>query len=504
LINKIRKSAIMLILVSVISIAIPVSFASDTAPVPATDTSGIDSYFKGVMEMIKTNHKGDVTDSKMLEGALKGMFQSADKFSVFFNKKEASDFITNINGNYKGIGVMISEIDGYVVISKVFSASPAEKAGLFTGDKIIEAAEKSIIGKTTEEAASIIRGEKGTKVIISIIRNGETIKGIEIERDDIKINPVVLRINNGIANIKLEMFNENTNIYLTKALEEADKQGVNKILLDLRNNPGGELWQAILVAQKFVPRGLITKVDYKADSMPDEEFYSYLDKVKYKLVVLVNENSASASEVVSGAIQDTKAGTLVGTKTYGKAKVQTLMPILTPAAYEKYKSQYGLSSVDIGELMSKYNVYPSENDQLGLVKLTVAYYYTPNGRMIDEKGLTPDVKIDDPKIEKSVDVNNISELSGIEDLKLYSSSTDILSAEKILTLMDYDINKPDTKMDLKTAVAISHFQKDSGIATANGVLDVVTQKIMNQKLEELRLKLDGQYAKGVELLGKTE
>lgn len=464
-------------------------------------TINTDEYFKGIMQMIQENYKGSVSDKTLIEGGLKGMLQSTDQYSVFFNNQEAESFLTNVNGNYKGIGVMISEEEGLILITKVFPGSPAEQSGIVAGDKIFEVEGKNIEGKSSEEAASLIRGEKGTSVSISILRGSQTIKDIKIIRDDIVVSPVTSRIVNDIQYIKLDSFNDNTYTFISQELEKADKHGISKILLDLRDNPGGELNQAIAVARKFVPKGLITTVDYQSENIPDQNYYSFLENSKYKLVVLVNQNSASASEILAGAIQDSKSGTLVGTKTFGKAKVQKLMPILTPEAYAKYKAQFGLNTVDIETLISKYNVIPNINEQMGIVKLTVAYYYTPKGRMIDEKGLEPDIKIENPTTKGNIDINSISELDLKSTSRLNASSLNVLNAEKILTLLGYDLNKPDMLLDLKTLTALSKFQKDTGI-TRTRALNNETQKKLNEKLEELRLELDLQYAKGIELLNK--
>jgi len=160
-------------------------------------------------------------------------------------------------------------------------------------------------------------------------------------------------------------------------LKQMDKNNIKKIILDLRDNPGGDVGQAVSIARKFVKKGLITKLDFKSESQKDEEYYSYLEELKYKLVVLVNENSASASEILAGAIQDTGSGILVGTTTFGKGKVQNLYPILTPEAVEKYRKTF----VNGYDLLEKHGIYPSDEEIIGWVKITTGEYYTPGGKI---------------------------------------------------------------------------------------------------------------------------
>lgn len=498
-VGKRLKLGLMSLLLVLCLVLPQAAFAQDAAPSQGQNAD-LD-YLKSVIDMIKEKYKGDVTDKQLIEGALKGMFGTMDPYTTYFTSDEAKSFLDEMDGSYVGIGVMISKIGDYCVIGKVFPGSPAEKAGIFIEDKIVEVNGKSVVGASTDETSKLIKGEPGTKAALGIARGGSTnIIKIEVAREKITINPVTYEIKGDIGYIKLDIFNSNTFGFMLRALREIDQAGVKKVILDLRDNPGGEVDMAVLVAQKFVPQGLITKLDFKSEDIKDQEYYSELKEPKYKLAVLVNKMSASASEILSGAIQDTKAGTLIGTKTFGKAKVQSVIPILTPEAYKKYEAQTGKKLTDAEDL-SKYGVSPQENEIIGWSKITTGLYTTPNGRMIDGAGLTPDITVEDPVPVAGIDINNIQKLVKASKPALNSESPDVYNAEKILKAAGYDVDAPDIKLDEKTYRAIAKFQKDSGLYPY-GVLDFTTQQALNDKLEKLLLANDKQYAKAIEILSK--
>lgn len=494
-----KSIKILLILIVVICLLVPqLVFAQNEAASPSDDYS-LD-YLRSIMNMIKDKYKGEITDKQLIEGALKGMFNTMDSYTVYFSLQEANSFLSDIQGTYEGIGVMISKVGDYIVVTKVFASSPAEKAGIYQGDKIATVDGKNIIGVSPDEAASLIKGESGTKVTLGIIKNGETdITTIEVYRGQIKVNPVTYEIRDDIGYIKLDIFNLNSDEFITQSLNEMDKKNIKKIILDLRNNPGGDVEQVVMIAKKFVPEGLITKLDFKSESTSDTEYYSDLKSIKYKLVVLVNKMSASASEILAGAIQDTGAGVLVGTKTFGKAKVQNLIPLLTPEAYKKYENQLGVKFVDAYELITKYGVTPSDDEIMGWSKITTGEYTTPKGRMIDNEGLTPDIYVDDPVLVNEIDINNIQKLTKTSKPSLNSEGVDVYNAEKILKVSGYDVDLPDNRLDCKTFNAIAKFQQDSGLFPY-GVLDFTTQEALNNKLNGLIPGIDKQYAKAVEVL----
>ncbi|HOM02226.1 MAG TPA: S41 family peptidase [Acetivibrio sp.] len=468
------------------------------------DKKGISSsdYFKSIMDMAQDRYKGEIDRNQMIEGALKGIFNTMDSYTVYYTMEEAEGFFTNINGTYSGIGVVMLQTDGKVLVERVYSSSPAEEAGIKSGDVIVEVDGKSIEGLSLDEVSGLIKGPEGTKVVIGLLRGGTgQIIRLEVTRKQIILNPVTYKIEGDIGYIKLETFNSHASKAMDEALKEMDKNNIKKIVLDLRDNPGGDVSQAVAIARKFVKSGLITKLDFKSESQKDEEYYSNLNKLKYELAVLVNENSASASEILAGAIQDSKSGILVGTTTFGKGKVQNLYPILTPEAVEKYEKETGEVFVNGYDLLSKHGIYPSDDEIIGWVKITTGEYYTPNGRMIDGVGLEPDVYVENEPEEKYKVLENVKKLRKVTKPSLNTESEDVLNAESILLVLGYDVDTPDNLMDEKTVRAVAQFQKDCGLYSY-GVLDFATQQALNDKLDELILVnyKDKQYEKAVNLL----
>jgi len=496
-----RLTKVLLVIVTVLSMLFSqVAFVQGAGGSEAAKTDA--EYLKSVIDMIKEKHKGEVTDNQLVEGALKGMFNTMDPYTTYLTQEEANAFLDSANGDYEGVGLMIEKEDSFIKVLKVLPLSPAEKAGIIMGDKIVTVDGKSMVGVSMEKAAVMLQGPAGTKVSIGIIREGKNeVMSVEVERGAIKVNPVTYEIRGDIGYIKVDAFSGNVEEGIAKVLEEMDKNNIKKIVLDLRDNPGGDVEQAVALAEKFVPKGLITRLEYKSDLMDDEEYYSELEEKKYQLAVLVNGNSASAAEIVIGAIQDTEAGTVIGTKTFGKAKVQSVIPLLTPEAYQKYQKKFGGKVVDAYDLFIKYDVEPKDEEILGWYKMTTATYTTPKGRMIDGVGITPDIIVEDTPKVKDIDITSIQKLTMTWKPELNSEGADVYNAEKILRILGYDVDTPDLKLDEKTCEAISKFRTDNGLYPG-GTLDFATQKALNSKLEEKILELDKQYLKAVEVLSK--
>lgn len=497
----IRPVKIFILSVLAVSFLYAQTAYSEETAVTGSANNGSD-YLKSMINMIQEEHKGDITDKKLMEGALKGMFSTMDPYTEFYTAEEAESFLNTFGGSFSGIGVVLSQEDDGVVIEEILSGSPAEKAGILAGDKIAEVDGKAVTKLVVDDVSELIKGESGTIVVIGLIREGETgIKKIEVKRDIISINPVSYKINNGIGYIKISIFNGNLDENLTKALEEMDKSKITKIILDLRDNPGGEVSQAVAAARKFVPEGLITKLDFKSEDRKDEEYYSYLKETKYKVAVLVNGNSASSSEILTGAIQDAGAGTIIGTKTYGKAKVQNLFPLLTQSAFEKYKTQFGVSMVNVFDLEKKYGASVQDDEVIGWTKITTGLYTTPKGRMIDTVGIEPDIHIENLKSINDVDISNVGKLKKRIKPVLNAENTEVENAEKILKMCGYFKGTPDNKFDRDTMEAVKRFQKDSKLFSY-GILDFTTQQALNDKLDNLVMEADKQYTEAVKVLNK--
>ena len=314
------------------------------------------------MQIIKSRYVENTSADTLLTGAIKGMVSSlGDPHSIYMDPKMVKDFMVETEGSFGGVGIVLGAKEKVLTVVSPIEGTPGEKAGIKSGDSIIKINGQDTKTMALDEAVSKIRGPEGTQVTLTILR-GQDIRDYTLTRSNIQIKTVSGKmLPENIGYMRISMFNEQTNNEFVKKYQELEKEGMKAIILDLRDNPGGLLDECVKVANKFVPKGPVVSVVTR-DGRRDTST-SNLEAVKYPCVVLVNGGSASASEIVAGAIQDTGAGTLIGTKTFGKGSVQTIMRLDGGAA----------------------------------IKLTIAKYYTPGGRSINGVGIEPDVKVDLPE-----------------------------------------------------------------------------------------------------------
>lgn len=353
------KKLIILILVLILLIPNTV-FGVSSSAIQSQQNEPDLLFFIDVFQYIKDKYPFEIENKELMEGALKGMLQSIDPYSDYYTPEETINLYKKMLGTFSGIGIYIEEKDSYINIIGTIKDSPGEKAGLKKGDIIVSIDGKDIKGITVDEASKLIQGPIGTKVKLGIKRESKnSILYIEVTRDIINENPIEYKIiEDNIGYIKLYEFSQTSAKEMKKTLDTLNKAGIQKIILDLRNNPGGLLDQVVEISRHFIPKGPIVHIKEKNRDLIT--FVSTLDKPKFKLVLLVNKNSASASEILAGAVKDTKAGTIIGTKTFGKGIVQTMLPISNG----------------------------------GMVKLTTAYYLTPNQNNIHGKGIEPDIIVE--------------------------------------------------------------------------------------------------------------
>jgi carboxyl-terminal processing protease len=332
-----------------------------------------------VVQLIDNEYIGKHESDTMINGAIQGIVKSLDDpYSEFQLPVEYNDFKSRIKGSYGGVGLYISEKDEKVIVAKAIEKSPAFKAGIKAGDIIAKVNDNNALGLTSEEVKNKMRGEIGTKVKITVYRKGKGYLDFNLMRENIVIPNAHGEIIKGtsIAYLALNQFTTELPDEVFDILDKLGKQNYQGLIIDLRDNPGGDLNSVVTIAQYFVPKGPIVHIDYKhgQDKVWSSDGSVYL---KVPIVVLVNQDSASASEILAGAIKDSSSGTLVGTTTYGKGVVQQLYPFPDGAA----------------------------------LKLTVAKYLTPKKHDINKKGVKPDVVIDQPfeskkdlQLEKAIQV----------------------------------------------------------------------------------------------------
>ena len=335
-----------------------------------THNAGGTLQFLYTLGKIRSSYVGEYTDKKLFEGAMHGLVESLDDpYSEYMDEKGFARLNEMTDGTFGGIGVVLGQRNKEFVVVSPMEGSPGAKAGIEAGDKILKVNDVDTKGRTLEDVVSTIRGKKGTSVKLLLEhKNGQQFTA-DIVRDDIKVKSVAGRMlpDSKIGYIRIAMFNENTGEEFKKAYEKLEQEGMQATLLDLRHNPGGLLTECVKVSNYIVPKGPVVSITDKKGNT--KVYESKLEKVKYPLAVLIDHGSASASEIVSAAVQDTKAGKLFGVKTYGKGCVQSVFHITTKTG----------------------------------LKLTTAMYYTPSGRSIHKVGVTPDVEIELPE-KATVDV----------------------------------------------------------------------------------------------------
>ncbi|MBW1998406.1 MAG: S41 family peptidase [Deltaproteobacteria bacterium] len=320
--------------------------------------------FTEVLRQIQENYVEPKDPKELIQGAIKGMVQSLDPHSSFLTREEHQELLIETKGSFSGVGIEISIRDNMLTVVAPIEGSPAYKAGIRAGDKIIKINDDSTADMSLSEAVKRIRGKKGTKVRLTVIREGED-KPIEftIVRDVIPLRSVrYYRLTPEIGYVRISTFQSKTTKDLSKALNELEKNASLKgLILDLRNNPGGLLSQAIEVSDLFLESGVIVSTRGRNQSQNMEvRAHKNRKPRNYPIIVLVNSGSASASEIVAGALQDNRKALILGTKTFGKGSVQTIVSL---------------------------------SDGSGL-RLTTARYYTPSGRSIQLSGIIPDIELE--------------------------------------------------------------------------------------------------------------
>lgn len=324
--------------------------------------------FARVMEQIRVAYVEEVDDKTLLENAIRGMLGELDPHSAYLDEKDFADLQDTTTGEFGGLGIEVGMEDGFVKVITPIDDTPASKAGIEAGDLIIKLGEKSVQGMSLGEAVSIMRGKKGEPLDITILRKGNE-KPIEVTvvRDIIKVQSVRSKmLEPGYGYVRIAQFQVNTGEELQKSLETLKgKNEFKGLVLDLRNNPGGILQAAVEVSDAFLDQGLIvyTKGRMEQGNLRfSAEKGDFLDGAP--VVVLVNDGSASAAEIVAGALQDHRRAIVLGTDSFGKGSVQTVMPISETKA----------------------------------IKLTTALYYTPSGRSIQAQGIKPDIVVERAKV----------------------------------------------------------------------------------------------------------
>ena len=338
--------------------------------------------FFGALRFIETQYVRDVDYTNLIDGAISGMVKTLDDpHSIYLDPKMYELMRSHTEGSFGGVGIVMGFKDNKITVISVMEGTPSEAAGIKTGDEIIAVDGVPTSEIEPEEVVLHIRGEIGTDVTLKIRRAGEEDKDYVVRRATIQVHTVagqMLPDTDGIGYIRIASFSEHTADEFKDAYRALEKDGVKGMIIDLRENPGGLVTSCVAIANMVVPKGPVVSVVQKDGTR--EEYKSDLSEEKYPLVVLIDGNSASASEILAGALQDTGAATIVGETSYGKGSVQVILPLY-------------------------------DDDAL---KLTIAKYYTPSGRSIDGTGIEPDVRVE-PQADGAQDVQLLKAIDVMKD-----------------------------------------------------------------------------------------
>lgn len=369
--------------------------------------------FSEVYKEVNTTYVDDIKPGELIRAAIDGMLGSLDPYTNFYSEAQAEDYRYQTTGTYAGIGSTIRTIGDYVYIESPVDGFPAQKAGLLPGDKILEVSGEDMKGKKSNELTDYLKGKAGTTFIIKIERTGDGILDKSITRENIKLKNVPYHgiIENNIGYLKLTSFTPNAGKEVQEAVLDLKSNGATSIVLDLRNNGGGLLHEAINIVNVFVPRGE-TIVTTKGKFIEDNRTYKTLNSpvdIETPLIVLINGNSASASEIVSGALQDLDRAVLVGRNSFGKGLVQTTKRLTYNTSMKITTAKYYIPS---GRLIQRLDYGNKINGKAIAVADSVKKAFTTrNGRAVtDGEGIQPDQKIalpDFSKLAQSLVQNNL-------------------------------------------------------------------------------------------------
>ena len=323
--------------------------------------------FGNIFERIRSQYVEEVDESELIEAAINGMLTSLDPHSSYLPPEDFDDMQVQTRGEFGGLGIEVTQEDGFVKVVSPIDGTPADEAGIEAGDFITHVDGESVLGLNLNEAVELMRGPVGSEITITVVREGaDEPFDVVIVRDTIKLTAVRARLEGDIAVLRITTFNDQTSPNLTRSFNELVEEAgavdqLRGVVLDLRNNPGGLLTEAIKVSDAFLDAGEI--VSTRGRNPQDSDRYNATEgdiTDGLPMVVLINGGSASASEIVAGALQDHRRGVVVGTKSFGKGSVQTIMPL--------------------------------RGD--GAMRLTTARYYTPSGRSIQALGVSPDIVVE--------------------------------------------------------------------------------------------------------------
>jgi len=427
---------------------------------PEIDINEEIQVFQEIIGILEAEHMEEVNREKLLEGGFQGILDSLDdKQANYLSPEDYQNLRVETEGTYGGVGIEVSMEDDYVTVISPISGTPAEEAGLSSNDRIISVDGENLVGEDLNKAVSLMRGTPGEEVVVEVERPGvEEPLEFEITREQIELETVKYEmLDQNLGYIELSNFADTSAEEFEEAITELEQEGMEGLVIDLRNNPGGILNAAVDIADLLMPEGPITHVIGQDEKI--ETYESQPGGLDIPMGVLVNEASSSASEVLAGALQDSNTATIIGTNTFGKASVQ--------------------------------NVRNLSNG--GALQYTVAHYQTPDERTIHEEGLTPDIEVDPPEAAE------LAMMPISTDLSEGDEGEEVETLQKVLGEFGYYREEITGNFDSATLNALEEFQENLGI-TVTGEMSDMTVRRMHEEIEELIAEDDRKLEQAIEIL----
>lgn len=450
--------ATLFVTCAVVSITL---FNATSSQGKSSDTYKQLNLFGDVFEKIRSQYVRDVTDEELIEAAINGMLTSLDPHSSYLTPKSFDDMQVQTKGEYGGLGMEVTLDKGVVRVVSPIDDTPATRAGIQAGDYITKLDGEQVMGLTLTEAVSKMKGEVGTDIVITVVRKGEKQPlEITLTRDIITLKSVRHRLEGEVGYVRISSFTDKTESGLLEALDKIKTElgdNMKGVVLDLRNNPGGLLTQSIAVSSAFLERGEVVSTRTRNDEHVQRYPARKGDLIDGKpLIVLINGGSASASEIVAGALQDHRRAVVVGTQSFGKGSVQTVIPL----------------------------------GPNGAMRLTTAYYFTPSGNSIQGEGIAPDVQVEQIRFDKTEEINtrrrsendlrgslanpNGDDKGAAKDPKADKKASDKKSSDKPADKTDdkeadKDADKEDKTKEVKLTTAQDDYQLNYAINLLHGM-----------------------------------
>lgn len=478
-----RMKKIIAILLSLIMLVMPFSVSAETLN---TDGEISAHYIKAIIDKIAEDYRFEADKTKMyeavldyvmnehpdlLEGSIQAVTDTLDDYSDYMTAEELKSFLMGVENVYVGIGVTIEKVDEGIKVTEVNENGGAFESGIQVNDIIFEVNGQNIKDFTLDESRVLIIGDEGTSVDLKVHR-GENDILFSVVRKKIYVDTVTYSAEEGgVGYIYISEFASSTPMLVEKALEDLEGQGIKKFMIDVRDNPGGTLGSAIGVLELFVPKGkTLTKIIYNNERR-NIEIKSEADFKKApnrEIIILVNENSASAAELFSGAMQNLKLAKVLGVTSYGKGSMQEFMGLISPKDYD-----------------------------LGDIKLSVAEFTKPDGGKINGCGIKPDIKV-----KNYTELLKNSDFTPLESKKRYTIGDvdkDVYAIEERLTALGYYVGEVDEVFDEFTKAATAKFQENLGLHPY-GVMDFTTQQAVENEISKTEVLIDKQLETAYDML----